>query len=404
MRSTGLACNQILVIILAAVGASSAANATQNLAYDKQYQCSTEILPAWTGLTDGVKDSDQAPGCFATDNSPRFPKEVIIDLGGVYTVTKISVYNSLNGNTRHMAVWLSPTLDDFEQLREYYFPPNQVQPLIHSFEPRQARYVKITLYDTSRQGVGGENCLYLREVEVYGEDGGSQQTTESVRDFLRLAALRPPLFAPHSVRLFQRYCLERQPRLLVGILGDSFARQDSPDQPHWLDLFVEQASSREVQTRNLAAPRQDPRQGAQLLAQLQRPEAVDVLIIAYGSDATRIQMAPARFRRDCQYLLQEALSKLPALVVVVSPWPWAQTADSTGQAQSRGPSTAKMTEIIEEVAALAGCAVVHTSAVLGRHAGKAPRLYQNDFATSPEAHQALAAALLQLLRGGPTNQ
>ena len=41
----------------------------------------------WNGLTDGIKDSDIAPGCYATDNDGHLPKWVLLDLGRVYNVT-----------------------------------------------------------------------------------------------------------------------------------------------------------------------------------------------------------------------------------------------------------------------------------------------------------------------------
>lgn len=406
MRSTGLACCRVLVIAMLPAGAFCRVGAAQNLAYDKQYQCNTEILPDWTGLTDGVKDSDQAPACFATDSSPEFPKEIIIDLDIVCKVTRIVVTNSLNGNTRHIAVWTSPTLEDFEKLREYYFPPKQVQPLVHSFEARQARYIKISLYDSWGQGLQGGNCLYLREVEVYGDKTGSGEPGKSAADVLRLAALQPPLFAPHSVRLFQRYCLQNQQHLAVGVLGDSFACRRPEGPEHWCDLLAQGLrgadESREVKVRNLARPGQTPHKAVELLDQLKGPEPVDILIIAYGFDAARAGMATARFRGECQYLLQEARKKLPALIVVVTPWPWAGPADFASPGQ--GKQTTRHSQIIGEVGSREGCAVVRTAAVLGRRAKQVPQLYEDDLAASPEAHQTLAGALMQLLELSPISE
>lgn len=391
MNAAGSTHNWLLVLIIALVPATIAAEvqAATNLAYDTQYQCTTEILPGWTGLTDGVKDSDQPPACFATDNSAHFPKEIIIDLDRVYRVTKIAVYNSLNGNTRHIGVSISRDLENFEPLREYYFPPNQVQPLIHSFALRPARYVKITLYDTWRRGLKGDNCLFLREVEVYGEEAPGIESTQSVRDILRLAALQPAVVAPHSVQLFRRYCLQGQPRILIGVLGDSLAVSDQGAQVHWVDSFVEQLKeqddSPQLEVRNLASLRQDPHKGAQLLAQLLEPETVDLLIIAYGTDAALAEVSPDRFRREFEYLLREAFHKLPALIVIVTPPPRADL------------SNLHIAQITEDIASLTGAAVVRTDSVLGRQLDNIPRLYQDNLTLSSEAHQALAAALLELL-------
>ncbi len=403
MRLPGVGRNRLCMLIMAMlfVAPATEAWATANLAHDKLYQCTTEILPGWTGLTDGVKDSDQAPACFASDNSAEFPKEIIIDLDSIYKVIKILVYNSLNGNARHIAVSTSLDLADFEKLREYYFPPDQVQPLIHSFAPRQARYIKITLYDTWRGGLNGDNCLYLREVEVYGEGPASPEPSESARDILRLAALQPPLVAPHSVRLFQRYCLQSQPRIVVGILGDSFAVSDHSDETYWVTLLVAQLRDRhdsaQAELRNLAARGQSPHKGVEQLSQLLEPEAVDILIVAYGTDAALAGVPAARFRREFQYLLTETFNRLPALVVVVTPPPFAYQRNLANYWQVEGKQTIQMAQIIEGVVSLTECALVRTAAVLGRQVDVIPKLYQDNITLSGEAHQALAGALSQLL-------
>ncbi len=139
----------------------------------------------------------------------------------MYQVTKIAVYNSLNGNTRHITVWISLDAKDFTQLRDYYFPPDRIQPLIHSFpsHPRPARYVKISMHDTWTGGEGGDNCLYLREVEVYGTETTGADHPDQSGDIMALARWQPPLVRPHSVDLFRRYCLQQQADIVVAHLG-----------------------------------------------------------------------------------------------------------------------------------------------------------------------------------------
>ena len=121
-------CHKLAVLagVLGLIGAGTGAAAERNLAAGKPYLCTTELRPGWTGLVDSQNDSDQPPACFATDNSAQFPKEVIIDLGGVYQLTKIAVYNSLNGHTRYITVWISQDASDFTQLRVYSFPPDRL--------------------------------------------------------------------------------------------------------------------------------------------------------------------------------------------------------------------------------------------------------------------------------------
>ncbi len=408
MRPISVVCRQWLVFIMLmlAVAVGGQASAAENLAYNKQYQCSTELLLGWTGLTDGVKDSDQPPACFATDNSPRFPKEVIIDLQRPYQVSKIVVHNSLNGNTRHIGVSISEDLETFEPLREYIFPASQVQPLIHSFAPRSARYVKITLHDTWRRGVKGENCLFLREVEVYGAGPAGVQPGPSAEQILRLAATGPPLVVPHSVQIFRRYCLQSQPGILVGILGDSFAVSDGENQRHWADLFVQQLKDDDdfpqLEVRNLATAHQDPHQGAELLDQLLETETPDMLIIAYGTDAGRARVSPDQFRREFEYLLREAFSKLPALVVVVTP-PGVPPDEGPQYSSARVKQALKMAQITEEGACLTKAAVVRTGSVLGRQIENIPHVYEADHTLSSEANQAVATALVELLQYKPTS-
>ena len=70
-----------VVLTLLMVGAASGQN---NVARDRPFRCSDEVMDGWTGLVDGVTDSDSAPGCFATGNGNEFPKTVTIDLQRVH--------------------------------------------------------------------------------------------------------------------------------------------------------------------------------------------------------------------------------------------------------------------------------------------------------------------------------
>ncbi len=140
-----------------------------NLALGSQWMASCATLPGWDGLVDGVKDSDEPPGCWATDNSAEFPKRVVIDLGGLCQVSRVVVHNSTNGNTKQIQVAVSEDGAKYDLLREYVFPPGRYQPLVHSFTPRNARYVRIVFLNTWGGGIGGDNIMYLREVEVFGK-------------------------------------------------------------------------------------------------------------------------------------------------------------------------------------------------------------------------------------------
>lgn len=123
--------------------------------------------PNWRGLTDGVKDSDTAPGCYATNNAPQYPKSLIIDLGGLYPVRQINVTNSLNGNTRSVSIYYGRNRDNWDKGWRHVFPPSTVREFSYSIPERPIRYVRIDFEDTHGGGFGGDNVLYLREVQVW---------------------------------------------------------------------------------------------------------------------------------------------------------------------------------------------------------------------------------------------
>ena len=394
-----------LVVTLIACGVlctSASSDAAQNLALSKPYLYTGELLAGWTGLVDGLKDSDQPPACFATDNSPQFPKELVIDLGAVFPITKIAVYNSLNGNTRHIAVLSSVNATDFESLREYYFPPDKVQPLVHSFptHPRRTRYVKIKMYDTWTGGRNGDNCLHLREVEVYGMPEGSASTPDSLTEVMALARWQQPLVEPPAVRLFRRYCLEAKSEITIGLLGDGFAASGSKTRPTWVALFIARLKARgeydNVEVIHLVG---EPGLGnlPQLEEKLASLASVDLLIIAYGTQAGLDGMPTLEFRRRLQELVQSTQEQLTALTVVVTPAPFANQPDLARHAEVQGKDSLRLARAAEQVAILAGCALVRTASVLARSERDVEDLYQDNVSLSQHAHLAVSRALEGLL-------
>ncbi len=381
------------------------AAAERNLAAGKPYLCTTELRPGWTGLVDSQNDSDQPPACFATDNSAQFPKEAIIDLGGVYQLTKIAVYNSLNGNTRHIAVWISLDAKDFTQLREYYFPPDRIQPLIHSFpsHPRPARYIKISMHDTWTGGEGGDNCLYLREVEVYGDEEAESTAVDAWASMMALARWQPALVRPHSVDLFRRYCLQQQTDIVVGVLGDRFAASagssSALSQPTWVDLFSERLKQRGTYetVRVLAANSVRLNNLTELRGRLSDFQSVDLLIVAYGTEASLTDMPTLEFRRQLQQLVELVQDELAALTVVVTPAPFAHRPDLAGFAQVQGKDSWRLARAAEQVAALTDCAVVRTASVLAHSEHDVADIYQDNLSLSQMGHLAVARALENLL-------
>jgi len=400
-------CHKLAVLagVLGLISAGIGAAAERNLAAGKPYLCTTELRPGWTGLVDGQNDSDQPPACFATDNSAQFPKEAIIDLGGIYQLTKIAVYNSLNGNTRHIAVWISLDAKDFTQLREYYFPPDRLQPLIHSFpsHPRPARYIKVSMHDTWTGGEGGDNCLYLREVEVYGTETGGADRSDQSGDIMALARWQPALVRPHSVDLFRRYCLQQQADIVVGVLGDRFAASagSSSDlsQSTWVDLFVERLKQRGAyeSVRVLTDNSVSLDNSSEFREILSNFQSVDLLIIAYGTEASLTDMPTREFRRQLQQLVELVQEELAALTIVVTPAPFAHRSELAGFAQVQGKESWRLARAAEQVAALTDCAVVRTASVLAHSEHGVADIYQDNLSLSEMGHLAVARALENLL-------
>jgi len=400
-------CHKLAVLagLLGLISAGIGSAAERNLAAGRPYLCTTELRPGWTGLVDGQNDSDQPPACFATDNSSQFPKEAIIDLGGVYQLTKIAVYNSLNGNTRHITVWISLDARDFTQLREYYFPPDHLQPLIHSFpsNPHPARYVKISMHDTWTGGEGGDNCLYLREVEVYGDEEAESTVQDAWANMMALARWQPALVKPHLVDLFRRYCLQQQTDIVVGVLGDRFAASagssSALSQLTWVDLFVERLKQRgayetvrvvtdnSVRLDNLTALRE----------RLSDFQSVDLVIIAYGTEASLTDMPTLAFRRQLQQLVEIVQDELAALTVVVTPAPFAHRPELAGFAQVKDKDNWRLARAAEQVAALTDCAVVRTASVLAHGQRGVADIYQDNLSLGEMGHLAVARALENLL-------
>ncbi len=401
-------CHKLAVLagVLGLIGAGTGAAAERNLAAGKPFLCTTELRPGWTGLVDGQNDSDQPPACFGTDNSAQFPKEIVIDLGGTYQLTKIAVYNSLNGNTRHISVWISLDARDFTQLREYYFPPDRIQPLIHSFpsHPHPARYVKITMHDTWTGGKDGDNCLYLREVEVYGGEEVEVTGTDTSAGIMSLARWQPPLVKPHAVALFRRYCLEQQTDIVVGVLGDRFANltDSSGDlfEPTWVDLFTKQLKQHgDYQTIQVLTDSSISLDNlTELRERLRDFQSVDLLIIAYGTEASLTDMPTVEFRRQLQQLVEIAQDELAALIVVVTPAPFAHRPDLAGFAQVQDKENWRLARAAEQVAALTDCAMVRTASVLAHSQQEVAELYRNNVSLTEVGHLAVARALENLLQ------
>lgn len=389
---------RVLVSLLLGSGlvlALPAGAVLENLALNRPYVCSDDLLSGWTGLADGLADSDGPPGCFATANSGRFPKHVVIDLGAVCRVSKITVQNSSNGNTRHVALLLSPDANEFESLREYYFPARSIQTLTHSFAPRQARYVKLVFYDSWKSGAYGANCLFVREMQVFGEPP-AQPLTVNGREELRLARGQPTVTSTPAVALFRRYCLGAGGKLRLGVLGDSYAAIREGQIRPWPEILAELLEAKlgegQVELLNLASEGQRLAQARDVMIPLVGEDPADVVLLAYGRDAALAHIDQVAFRNAWQKLVEAVQERLPALLVVVTPAPLLRES-GTGVASVLSLSLAQ-----ERLARQQGLPVVRSAAVLAAQDNPAACYGEHSFLNS-RGHQAIAEAVYHLLWG-----
>lgn len=367
-----------------------------NLALNQPFYCNVPILPGWTGLVDGDNQSDSAPGCFATSNVPDFPQYVVIDLGGRCTINKVAVYNSTNGNTRKVSIFSSQDNKKYDPLREgFIFPQGEALVLTHGFANRPARYVKIVLHDTWGGGPGGDNCLFLREVEVFG-----WRHEEEAGDLLSLAAVQPPFIRTRVVDIFSRYALNSPRDLNVAVLGDSMILHDD-DTPNWaqvaMDIVGDGGDERAIDLQWVGGQEATPRAALQWLENLTEEEMPDLVFLAFGKDAVMRDQGAHRLRGDYQALVNALLDQTGALVVSVMPPPLV-TAGETGDYENRLRSRfGEYSGAVRQVVMSSGLPLVDTASVVARWDGEPADLFEDTMQFNPQGHKLLGRALADLL-------
>ncbi|MCX7599470.1 MAG: discoidin domain-containing protein [Armatimonadetes bacterium] len=323
-----------------------------NLALNRPYTANCGILPGWDGLVDGTKNSDEPPDCFATDASRDFPKTIVIDLGSICQVTRIVVHNSANGNTRQVVVSLSADAKNYEKLREYVFPAGRYLPLVHSFAPRKARFVRLSFPDTWGGGVGGDRIIYLREVEIFGKRFGAAGT--SPWPFLAASAIVRRGAAWPTAR---RYLDELSRPVLLAVFTDG--KPDPVLGPDgWLTRALRSrqaawaAAGVKVQSFSLAT---DGDQAVKELANLFTTAVPDLLMV--------VPLAAARenFVRAARQFV-EASNKAGVAVIVCLPAP---PRDKSGLAVDTEEYRRLRAELLA-MAAQVGGAVIDLGAALAR--------------------------------------
>ncbi|MFQ6132593.1 MAG: GDSL-type esterase/lipase family protein [Armatimonadota bacterium] len=372
--------------------------AEQNLALNRSYQCNAPNQGGWTGLVDGIKDSDQPPGCFATDGGPQSPKWVVVDLGGVCDISRIEVLNSLNGNTRTVEIYVGVDGEKFVLLRRYIFPDRQLQTLKHVFPPQKARYVKVAFRDTYGGGLAGDNYMFLRELEVWGTGAGG--------------AVAPPVSpttaTPRWLRLFRHYVLESDAEVTVAVLGDCsalpppLASGPSAFPDILLSLLREQYQSgagmanKTFRLENLATERST---ASSALRSVDGVAALDpqIVIVSLGLvDSLRWQ--EEAFQRDLGELARRLNAETHAAIILVAPPPIVPQEDKGRFLDVRGKSSEEAAAAVRTVAALTGALLADVPAAFRQSATSSKHLYGDNLHLNRIGHTVVARAILQLLQ------
>jgi len=358
------------------------ASAEQNVALHRPYICTSDVMDGWTGLVDGVTDSDSGPGCFATSNDVQFPKTVTIDLERPCTIDRIAVHNSTNGNTRGIAIFCSEDGEQFERLREFIFPQSQALTLNHRFNDRPAQFVRVEFANTWGGGLGGDSVIFVREVEVFGEPTGQGPAL--------LPMLQPtgdPLVPTRELRLFRRWALAGSAPLTIVTFGDSLM---ACDEGSWAQAVAERLrfarpEGAQVSVIPVAHPGMTPDAGSGDVAQV-IDAAPDLVLVSFGTDMARWEQED--FRSGLAAAVGRLLAETDALIVLVGPVAaHAETVDIARRALRE----------MEGVSDLLGVPLLRTEAALLAEGLSGAEVIDGEGELSPEARTLLVASLVELL-------
>jgi len=371
----GLAALALLIV-------AGTAAAQENVALNRPFVCSTDVMDGWTGLVDGVTDSDSGPGCFATSDEVGFPKAVTIDLQRPCIVNRIAVHNSANGNTRGIAIYCSRDGEQFEKLREFIFPQSQPIVLNHRFNDRPAQFVRVEFANTWGGGLGGDNVIFVREVEVFGTPTGGASVMGPPAQ-----PIGDPLLPTREVRLFRRWALEGDRPLSIVTFGDSLAEIDEESWPTVMAerLQFARPEGAQVTVSAVAHAGMTPDAGSGDVTEV-IDAAPDVVLVSFGTDM--VHWDAGGFRAGLGAVVGRLLAETDALVVLVGPAPRGQEMVDTARR-----ALAQM----ERTGELLGVAVVRTEAALLAEGLTVEDVPGDDGGLSEAARQVIATAVLELL-------
>ncbi|MFP3902655.1 MAG: discoidin domain-containing protein [Armatimonadota bacterium] len=387
----------ILLLLLITQGFSQQQPAT-NIALHRPFHCSVGILEGWTGLVDGETQSDSAPTCFATANAEDFPKKVTIDLGAVCRIKQVVVHNSSNGNTRKISIEYSSDGSKFETLRDtYIFPDKTATKLSHEFSPRKARYVRLVFHDTWGSGPGGKNCIFLREVEVFGwhPDGARQQPADPLAQF----SGQKMFHGGQSVKIFRRYCLQnRDIPLRAAAFGDSFARPRAGSDDHWTTVVGHeiQRTTGKPMTLQRAASMGFTATDCEIALD-EADDEFDLILLTVGFDAAISQEDLATFESNVEAIVDMLHERTDALVLAVTPPPIAHEKTLANYEIAADADTRTYAWKLREIATEKMMPVVMTGPLLAGSAQGFMELYSDNMGLSEQGHETLAARIARIL-------
>lgn len=163
----------------------------ENFALHCPYVSSDPNTKNWDqpGLTDGIDGKDNKT-CYASGDSPTFPKYVTIDLGKPRDVQTVIVCMPAFGSTKTVEVSLSADNAAFTPFGKKVFEEAKQQRAPITGAKTTARYVRLTYPDFYPATHGyGVNFAFTSEVEVYGctpaELAATAAITPAIKDEYR---------------------------------------------------------------------------------------------------------------------------------------------------------------------------------------------------------------------------
>lgn len=355
--------------------------AQYNVALHRPYTADCEIMDQWTGLVDGVVDSDTSPGCFATGNEDDFPKTVTIDLQRPCSINRIAVHNSTNGNTRGLVISCSEDGVNFEELRQFIFPQAQPITLNHRFQDRPAQFVRIMFTNSWGGGLGGDYRIYVREVEVFGAPTDGMPV-----ELAPPAPVGDPLVRTRDLRLFRRWVIEDDGPLTMALLGDSAAACGEDAWPQIVAERLEFARP-DGAAVTVAAMTEDglSPEGASGHLGMIVEEEPHLVMVSFGSDMREFERE--RFRSSMSSLLARLLADTEAVVLLIGPVPREDTLEVSR----------RVLREMERVADALNLPLLRTEAALARADLTEDQLRDEDGALSEAARNVIATGVLELL-------